>query len=97
MATISSSETFTKRRAIFLSVCKTVNMQGIFQVPGANQNARKLLSTDMVNTNDDYQSVWHQIVLFHFPNHKSLHRNYTLHSAVTRPGSEDDKSYSNCS
>ena len=28
MATISSSETFAKRRAIFLSVCKTVNSQG---------------------------------------------------------------------
>ena len=28
MATISSSETFTKRRAIFISVCKTVNSQG---------------------------------------------------------------------
>jgi len=40
MATISSSETFAKRRgAIFLSVRKTVNSQG------------KLLSTDLVNTN----------------------------------------------
>ena len=28
MATISTSETFVKRRAIFLSVCKTVNIQG---------------------------------------------------------------------
>ena len=28
MATISSSETFVKRRAIFLSVRKTVNIQG---------------------------------------------------------------------
>ena len=28
MATISSSETFAKRRAIFLSVRKTVNIQG---------------------------------------------------------------------
>ena len=28
MATISSSETFAKRRAIFLSVRKTVNSQG---------------------------------------------------------------------
>ena len=28
MATISSSETFAKRRAVFLSVRKTVNIQG---------------------------------------------------------------------
>ena len=28
MATISSSETFEKRRAIFLSIRKTVNIQG---------------------------------------------------------------------
>ena len=27
-SSISSSETFAKRRAIFLSVCKTVNIQG---------------------------------------------------------------------
>ena len=51
MATISSSETFAKRRAIFLSVRKTVNIQGYSKLPGANQNARKLLSTDLVNTN----------------------------------------------
>ena len=50
MATISSSETFAKRRAIFLFVGKT----RIFQVTGANQNARKLLSTDLVNTNRYY-------------------------------------------
>ena len=52
---ISSSETFAKRRAIFLSVRKTVNSQlRIFQVTGANQNARKLLSTDLVNTSYCY-------------------------------------------
>ena len=28
MATISASETFAKRRAIFLSIRKTVNIQG---------------------------------------------------------------------
>ena len=50
MATNTSSETFAKRRAIFLSVRKTVNSQRIFRVTGANQNARKLLSTDLVNT-----------------------------------------------
>ena len=32
MATISSSETFAKRRAIFLSVRKTVNSQGYFEL-----------------------------------------------------------------
>ena len=49
-ATISSSEPFAKRRTIFLSVRKT-ECRRIFQVTGANQNARKLLSTDLVNTN----------------------------------------------
>ena len=56
MAT-TSSETFAKRRAIFLFVRKTVNIQGysrIFRVTGANQNARKLLSTDLVNANVCY-------------------------------------------
>ena len=42
MSTISSSETFTKRRAIFLSIRKTVNYPRIFQVTGANQNMQKL-------------------------------------------------------
>ena len=32
MATISSSETFAKRRAIFLSVRKTVNSQGYSEI-----------------------------------------------------------------
>ena len=52
MVTISSSETFAKRRAIFLSVRKNIQRKypRIFQVTGANQNARKLLSTDLVNT-----------------------------------------------
>ena len=49
-SSISSSETFAKQRAIFLSVRKTVNIQEKFRVTGANQNARKLLSTDLVNT-----------------------------------------------
>ena len=51
---MSSSETFAKRRAIFLSVRNTVNNQG-YSVTGANQNARKLLSTDLVNTNGGYK------------------------------------------
>ena len=48
-ASISSSETFTKRRAIFLSVRKTVNPR-ILRVTWGDQNSRKLLSTDLVNT-----------------------------------------------
>ena len=50
MATISSSETFAKRRAIFLSVRKTVNIQGYSKLREPIKNARKLLSTDLVNT-----------------------------------------------
>ena len=49
MATISSSETLAKRRAIFLSV--NSEYPRMFRVTEANQNARKLLSTDLVNTN----------------------------------------------
>ena len=49
MPTISSSESFAKRRAIFLSVRKTVNIQGYSKLIKANQNARKLLSTDLEN------------------------------------------------
>ena len=51
MVTISSSETFAKRRAIFLSVRKTVNIQGYSELREPIQNERKLLSTDLVNTN----------------------------------------------
>ena len=58
MATISSSETFAKRRAIFLSVRKTVNGQGYSELQGANQNARKLLSTDLINTKNQYVESW---------------------------------------
>ena len=49
-SSISSSQTFAKRRAIFLSVRQNSEYPRIFQVTGANQNARKLLSTDLVNT-----------------------------------------------
>ena len=44
----SSCETFAKQRAIFLSVHKTVNIHGYSTL--ANQNTRKLLSIDLVNT-----------------------------------------------
>ena len=50
MATISSSETFAKRSAIFLSVRKTVNSQGYSELREPIKNAQKLLSTDLVNT-----------------------------------------------
>ena len=55
-SSISSSETFAKRRSIFLSVRKTVNIQGYSELRRANQNPRKLLSTDLVNTNNEYSS-----------------------------------------
>ena len=52
MATISSSETFVKRRAIFLSVRKTVNIQGYseLRVP-IKTRENWLLSTELVNNN----------------------------------------------
>ena len=48
MATISSSETFTNRCAIFLSVHS--EYPRIFRVTRAAQNMQKLLSTALVNT-----------------------------------------------
>ena len=50
MATISSSETFAKR-AIFLSIRKTVNGQGYSELREPIKTREKLLSTDLVNTN----------------------------------------------
>jgi len=55
MATISSSETFTKRNFSLRS--QNSEYPTIFQVTGANQNAQKLLSTDLVNTNDPYSNI----------------------------------------
>ena len=40
MATISSSETFAKRRAIFLSVRKTVNIQGYCKLREQSKRAK---------------------------------------------------------
>ena len=51
MATISSSETFAKRHAIFLSIHKTVNSQGYSELREPIKTREKLLSTDLVNTN----------------------------------------------
>ena len=56
MGTISSSKTFVKQHAIFLSIHKNSEYPRIFRVTGANQNARKLLSSDLVNTNNYYCS-----------------------------------------
>ena len=49
MATISSSETFTKQHAFFLSIRKTVNIQGYSKL-WEPLKTQKLLSTDLVNT-----------------------------------------------
>jgi len=57
MATIFSSETFTKRHAIFSLRSQNSEYPRMFQVTGANQNARKLLSTVLVNTKVEYICV----------------------------------------
>ena len=57
MATISSSETFAKWRATFSLRSQNSEYPRIVQVTGANQNARKLLSTNLVNTNNNYDHV----------------------------------------
>ena len=51
MATISSSKTFAKH---FSLRSQNSEYPRILRVTGANQNARKLLSTDLVNTNYYY-------------------------------------------
>ena len=48
-SSIPSCESFAKRGAIFRCV-RNSEYPRIFQIRGANQNARKLLSTDLVNT-----------------------------------------------
>ena len=57
MATISSSETFAKRCAIFLAVLKTVNSQGYSELREPIKTRENLLSTDLVNTNIRYLRV----------------------------------------
>ena len=54
MATISSCETFAKRRAIFLSVRKTVNIQGYPKLRVPIKTREKFLSTKRLNTNNNY-------------------------------------------
>ena len=52
MATISSSDTFAND-APFIS-SQNNEYPRIFQATGANQNVRKLLSPDLVDTNNHY-------------------------------------------
>ena len=47
-------ETFAKRHAIFLSVCKTANIQGYSELQEPIKTCEKLLSSDLVNTNSCY-------------------------------------------
>ena len=55
-SSISSSKTFVKRCAIFSLHSQNSEYPRIFRVTGANQNARKLLSTDLVNAKYPYCS-----------------------------------------
>ena len=56
---ISSSEAFAKQHAICHFSLSSQNSEypRIFRVTGANQNARKLLSTDLVNTETIYDAT----------------------------------------
>ena len=49
-AQISSSQNALKRDDILAPVAKQLMAKDIFRVTGANQNARKLLFADLVNT-----------------------------------------------
>ena len=58
MGTISSSETFVKQIMCHFSLSsQNSEYPRIFQVTGANQNARKLPSTDLVNTKYNLLSI----------------------------------------
>ena len=57
----------------------------IFQVTGANQNARKLLSTDLVNTNGSYCKEDHEKVYkFMYCSNMTIIKK-SLHLANTEP------------
>ena len=58
VAKMSSSETVAKREAIFIPVPKQWIAKDIPSFNAAHQNARKLLSTDLVNTNEKCYSSW---------------------------------------
>ena len=45
-------ETVAKREAIFMILSQNSECPRIFKVTGANQNAGKLLTTDLVNTKE---------------------------------------------
>ena len=55
---MSSSETVAKREAILIPVPKQWIAKDIPSFTAADQNARKLLSTDLVNTNEKCYSSW---------------------------------------
>ena len=55
---MSSSETVAKREAILIPVPKQWIAKDIPSFTTADQNARKLLSTDLVNTNEKCYSSW---------------------------------------
>ena len=50
IAQISRSENVLKRDAILVVVAKQLMAKDIFRVTGANQNSRKLLFADLVNS-----------------------------------------------
>ena len=54
MGTIFSSQTFATRRDNFSLRSQNSEYPRISQVTEPNQNARKLLSTDLLNTKKDY-------------------------------------------
>ena len=56
IAQISRSENVLKRDAILVPVAKQLMAKDIFRVTGANQNARKLLFADLVNSYFFYTS-----------------------------------------
>ena len=58
VAKMSSSETAAKREAILIPVPKQWIAKDIPSFTAADQNARKLLSTDLVNTNEKCYSSW---------------------------------------
>jgi len=68
MSTISSSsETIAKRGTIFLTIRKTVNIQGYSKLREPIRTPEKLLSTDLVNAKTTYLKGFFQEKLWcHF-------------------------------
>ena len=67
VAKMSSSETVAKREAILIAVPKQWIAKDIPSFTTADQNARKLLSTDLVNTNEKCYSSWFLLAWDHAP------------------------------